>query len=468
MNKLFRGLLVMGAAAVVTVGSSLVQVKAAPMAPTVITVSYDKQHLSIAKGTNTKIYVAPTTVTTRKVVNKAEGTTKEVTTAKVGAATEYDAEAKTIVELSSLAVTKDNYISIWGNKNTEPVLVKLPAIKTKLKAAVNAADTKITIQDTTDAKNPVAVTDAVQYCTLNGSWQDYTNGTANLDSFAKMGATLRFRLKASVDKALAAANLKTIGTDAEGNAVQAYVADGNFAGNEIKAKVAKTAAGPKATIDYNLRTIKVPVTSEYRFTGFTATALAAYTQPTADKLANGNPAKIATLDVDTLFRNGGEFDLRNQKTDTKPASKITEYHIYPVNTISAVDKTTNKAPTSTATDVSNAVVGTKAVPMVECVKVVINSKTQAATVTLQNNTADKYQIVVIPNSSNPELPAANARVKATLNLTKEGAAKATIVNVAAKSGELVYIRKMGDAKQTTWSSPYILLGHISNTFPAAN
>ena len=55
MNKFFRGLLVMGAAAVVTVGSSLVQVKAAPMAPTTITVHYDTQNLGIAKGNNKKI-----------------------------------------------------------------------------------------------------------------------------------------------------------------------------------------------------------------------------------------------------------------------------------------------------------------------------------------------------------------------------------------------------------------------------
>ena len=138
MNKFFRGLLVMGAAAVVTVGSSLVQVKAAPMAPTTITVHYDTQNLGIAKGNNKKIYVASTTVTTRNV-RQPDKTMKPVTTVKAAAPVVYDAQATTTVELSSFAVTKDNYISIWGDKNPEPILVKIPAVKTKIKAVVSAA-----------------------------------------------------------------------------------------------------------------------------------------------------------------------------------------------------------------------------------------------------------------------------------------------------------------------------------------
>lgn len=474
MNKFFRGLFLMGAAALVTVGSSLVEVKAAPMAPTVIKVNYDEQKLTIAKGSNKKIYVATSTVTTKKVVNKADKTTKEVTTVKTAVPVEYDAEANTIVELSSLAVTKDNYISIWGDKNPEPVLVKLPAIKTKLKAVVNAAENKITIQDTTDAKNPVTASDTLQYCTVNGSWKDFVNGTQNLDSYAKMGATLRIRIKATTpEKALAAADEKTIGTDADGAAVKAYVASGNFAGNELKAKIAKTAAGPKATIDYNLRTIKIPATAEYRLTGASANALGTYTSVEGDTLANGKKATTATLQVDSLLATAkaGDFDIRTKKTDKKPASQITEYHLYAVTPIATVTKvgTAYKAPT-TSTDVSEAAVGSVnqagySSPDVQCTKVTLSSAGKG-TVTLQNNTENKYQIVVVANSATPQVPAANAKVKATLNLTKAGAAKPSVVNVAVASGDLLYIRKMGDAKLTTWSSPYVLLGIVNNTFPA--
>ena len=220
----------MGAAAVVTVGSSLVQVKAAPMAPTTITVHYDTQNLGIAKGNNKKIYVASTTVTTRNV-RQPDKTMKPVTTVKAAAPVVYDAQATTTVELSSFAVTKDNYISIWGDKNPEPILVKIPAVKTKIKAVVSAADNSVTIQDTTNPKAPVNLTDSLEYCTMNGKWTDMTNG-ATFDSFSKLGATLRIRIKATAQKALAAADKVVVGTDAEGNAVEAYAAPGTFAGNE--------------------------------------------------------------------------------------------------------------------------------------------------------------------------------------------------------------------------------------------
>ena len=98
----------------------------------------------------------------------------------------------------------------------------------------------------------------------------------------------------------------------------------------------------------------------------------------------------------------------------------------------------------------------------------LNSRTMKGTVTLQNNTTDKYQIVVVPAASGATTPAANAKVKATLNLTKEGAARPSVVNVAVASGDFIYIRKMGDAKLTSWSSPYVFLGRVMNTFPATN
>ena len=475
MNKFFRGLLVMGAAAVVTVGSSLVQVKAAPMAPTTITVHYDTQNLGIAKENKKKIYVASTTVTTRNV-RQPDKTMKPVTTVKAAAPVVYDAQATTTVELSSFAVTKDNYISIWGDKNPEPILVKIPAVKTKIKAVVSAADNSVTIQDTTNPKAPVNLTDSLEYCTMNGKWTDMTNG-ATFDSFSKLGATLRIRIKATAQKALAAADKVVVGTDAEGNAVEAYAAPGTFAGNELKAKIAKTAAGPKATIDYNLRTIKMPVTAEYRLTGASANALAAYTSVEGDTLANGKKAATATLQVDNLLKSvtAGDFDIRTKATDKKAASQITEYHLYAVLPITTV-ASNGKAPVTSGniTDVSEAVVGSPvnasgyANPQVQCTKVTLNSRTMKGTVTLQNNTTDKYQIVVVPAASGATTPAANAKVKATLNLTKEGAARPSVVNVAVASGDFIYIRKMGDAKLTSWSSPYVFLGRVMNTFPATN
>lgn len=482
MRKGLRGLLILGAAAAVSLGVSSFDAEAATITPGHVKIDYKAQKLQItqAAGTkDTKFYMATSTVATNKKTN--------ITTVKTAAATEYDAATagNVIMDLSSFAITKDNYISIWGNKNTDPILVKLPAATTKMKATVIAAESKVRIDNVANAKDPQDISNTVEYCTANGSWSDYytagkTPVAADFTGYAKLGATIRFRVKATATAAAlpAAANV-TVGEDKDKNPIKAYAADGNFASNEIKAKIAKTAAGPKATIDYNLRTIKIPATSEYRLTESAAAALSAtFTKATPDQLANGKTATVATLSADTVIgAKAYDFDLRtaataaNGKVAAKPASKITEYKIPAIGTTVAVVKGGTAAkPTYAAANANstldNVVVAATAnaagygAPYVKFNSVVYNKKTGVVTgfklENLLTGATDKYQVVV---SADNTVPAANAKaiILAPGN-AKTGVSK--ITQVAAKEGQYVFIRKMGDAKTTVWSTPYVLMGKV--------
>lgn len=445
MKKILRGLLMMTAAAAVSVGASSYVADAAAITPANYTVDFTNQKINVVDtGKNTKIYVAKATVTEKKV----KGSDETVMTVKTAAATEYDlTSAKATIDLSSFAVTKDVYLSVWGNVQTDPTLIKLPAAKTKMKAEVDAVNTTVKVNDVTDKKNPVEIT-GTEFCTTNGKWADYVPGTTKLTDYTALGATLRFRVKASANKALAAA--VDIGKAADGSAVKACVGAGNFASNEIKVKIAKTANGPKATIDYNNRLVKVPNTCEYRRQD-PGTALGKFTAATGD-------TKTVMLNADDLLTaKGGEFDIRTAATDKKPASKITEYKFDAVGAVVA-QTSAGKAISVLTQDVTDSKVKDADLSVT---KLVLSSKTMAGTMTVKNGTTDGYQFIVADRQDATTvaklvLPAATDRVTGTV-------AAGRTASIKVKSGQYVYIRKAANVKAQQWSTPYVFYGMVSNT-----
>lgn len=466
IKKVLQGLLVMGAAAAVSLGATAYNADAAGITPKNYQVDYANQNITVAalEAGNTKLYVAKATVSTNKA---------GITTVKYGAYTEYDAVKGMKIDISPYVATKDVYLAIKGNKTTDPTLVKLSASPAKIKAVVDAKNTTVAIQDITDKKNPVEIA-GTEYCTTYGKWTDYTiagakptyaaTTTVKLDAsnYTKVGATLRFRVKASATLAGFTA-LETIGEDKDGNVVQAYTSTGNFASKELKVKIPKTANGPKATINYVTQTITIPKTAEYRVQAVNG-ALGAFTAP-----ANPEDKKTVVINYADLKRTAAtEFDLRTAATETKPASKITEYTFDKIGAVVAQTYTTKLANVSTtakpgAYDVSNAVIGGADFETnLSVSKVVLNSKTMAATITVTNKTADVYEFIVtdapatVPaRVSGLTLPAATDKVTGKAAAGKNGTIK-------GKSGQYVYVRKAANAKTCEWSTPYVFFGVIGN------
>ena len=455
MKKVLHGLLVMGAAAVISVGATSYAAEAAAPAPANYNVDYANQKINVTDtGKNTKIYVSKATVTQR--TDKKSGQT--VTTVRTAAATEYDLTAsKATIDISSFGVTKDVYLSVKGNVTTDSLLIKIPAAKTKLKATVDAVNAKVQVQDVSDKKNPVDIANGgVEYCSSNGNWATYNKDAAgktpatSLTDYTALGTTLRFRVKASASAALGAA--EKIGDAADGSSVMASVGKGNFASNELKVKIAKTANGPKATIDYNSRTVKIPVTSEYRNQA-PATALTAFKAAPA---AEGR-AKVVSLSIDSLnTAKGTEFDLRTAVTPTKPASKITEYTFKAGSTLTS-SATGTQAPAKFDVTRANAITGVD----LSVTKLVLSSKTMAGTMTVKNGTADGYQFIVADAQdaatvAKLTLPTASDKVTGTVAAGKTA-------NIKVKSGQYVYVRKAANIKTQDWSTPYVYYGIVMNT-----
>lgn len=513
MGKFLRGLLIMGAAVAVSLGASSFSAEASSINTEYVGIDYHMQKLHIEQqgGTrDTKFYMAKATVTT----NKKTG----VVTLKTAAATEYETVKAGVVtiDLSTFAVTKDNYISIWGNRNTDPILIRLPATVTKMKATVNALDTTVKVENITDKSNPIDITDYMEYCTANGEWKNYGqvngaaelepsedrngDGYADLDIYANLGATLRFRLRATGGctiqdgmGVIGEYEPTVLGKDKDGNTVSVYAPPaflesdffvGNFASNEIKVKIPKTAAGPKATIDYNLRIIKVPINSEFRKaslnqddvdlwdSSFVKAVDAASVYPDVTVTIKSN---VATIPVDGLFEVGVgagdtvcEFDLRTAAdvVKKKPASKITEYQLRGVGTPVAIasDGGVVGSQYGDAT-IDNAAIGAEVNlesynnPYVKFHSFVYGGKTKyLKAIKLENllkGSMDKYQVVVSFDSKIPDM---STKVNATLNPGR-------ITQIPAYGGEYVYIRKVGNAKEKIWSTPYVFLGKVPEIYP---
>lgn len=428
--------------------------------PSDLTVDYVNQKITVKDSSyNSKIYVAKATVTVKKV----KGTDKEITTVKTGAASEYDLVNSDnkwtgTIDISPYSPARDTYLSIWGNTQRDPILVKLPATNMKMKAVVDAVNTTVTMNDITDKKHPFPV-EPVEYCTSNGKWIDYEADKTDLTGYTVLGATLRFRIKAQGNMALSN-TAQEIGTDVEGNPIKVYTTDwGNFASNEFKVRIPKKANGPKATFDYVNHLIKVPKNCEYRVQS--PGALGKFTAVSGD-------TKTVTLKADDLTMKGDEFDIRVAATDKKPASKITEYHLGYIPTVVA-QTSQGKYFNTTDQNVMDSRIMDPYGPMTGGVEELLDfqvtkltydpkSKNGTMTMTVKNGTMYAYQFIVadsqmVDKVSDLKLPALTDKVTGTVAAGKTASIK-------VRWGQYVYIRMAANVRNQQWSSPYVFFGQV--------
>lgn len=306
-----------------------------------ISIDYTKQTLKLAGLDDTKISVAFPTVKDKKV-----GADKNLCTYDV------DSKKEVNVDLSTLNVTKDNYIKVCGNKNTTPVIVKIPAATQLGKGTVK--DDKITVVDKAKAEVKVAL----DYAIGNGNFETKAatdNKVTEIDvaNYTQLGATVRVRTSASAtaenDTIIAKAPVEyTVGKSTT-DKVNVYELTGTFAGKEIKVKVAKLANAPKVKVDWTKGTVTLPKNAEYRVntigqsaalgkdaTGWTAVDKLVLKKATKDSLTATEMKSGEVLD----FAKGGDIDVRTKATEKKPASKYLSF-VYdkkaPVYVVSATD-----------------------------------------------------------------------------------------------------------------------------------
>lgn len=299
-----------------------------------ISIDYKNQTLKLAELDDTKISVAFPTVKDKKV-----GADKNLCT--------YDVDSKKVdVDLSTLNVTKDNYIKVWGNKNKVPVIVKIPAATQLGKGTVK--DNKITVVDKAKAEVKVALDYAIGNGEFNPQAADTGDKATAIDvaNYTQLGATVRVRTSASEELT----NVKLLELTAQEYAVgksttekvSVYEATGTFAGKEAKVKVPKMANAPKVKVDWTKGTVTLPKNAEYRVN--TADALgASWTAGNGITLIDKNASSGDTKCID--FANGGDIDVRTKATEKKPASKYLSF-VYGAKATYYVDGTSPAAPGS--------------------------------------------------------------------------------------------------------------------------
>ena len=478
LNKIIVGASAFAMAAALSAGVGSADADAAKVENSVsdkISIDYANQTLKVTEPSDTKISVAFPTVSKDKKV----GADKNVCT--------YDVPTTgtkaVVVDLSTLNVTKDNYVKVWGNKNQIPVIVKIPAATQLGKGTVDTATNKLTVAKKSET---TGVTVALDYAVGNGNFKGQAAGSSaataiDVADYTQLGATLRVRVSASATAENAAIIAKdaaeyTVGKSTT-DKVKVYELDGTFAGKEVKVKVAKMANAPKVKVDYTKGTVTLPKGAEYRVN--TDAALGDKFNAgdklvlTAAGTSGADTAKGTVLD----FAKGGDIDVRIAKTDKKPASKYLSFVynkkavIAPTTTVSPKDNPSGITSNNVAS-VTFKVTEPSASAPAEYNKLKVDyartaatydskGKTKTATsgaITIDNSAEETYAYQYVVTNSK-DTPAVDVKGIKTVK------AKAKVVaKLKNKDDQYVYIRRAAVTKgNVAWATDWVQLVKLSKT-----
>lgn len=475
LGKLLLGAGVVTSALAVSAGfgvqSASAEEAAKPIDIAKIAINYGEQNIVVKEDdgetADTKLYVGIGTYSA-----------KTPTDVKVKKWIEYDNDTAkgVIIDTSSLAVTKTQYVVIKGDKNTKEVAIQLAATPSKLAASIDYTDPAapaLSLKDITKGKNSATAVANVEFSVANGS--KYTTYTAKKDSAAgtdltkyqKLGATLKVRQAAStdidaLDKTDSTGNCKEVDIKLNGEVAKAYAATGTFASKELKVKVAKLASGPKITVNYTKNTVSIPKTAQYRTAvseDFVNTLVANASKNTVlVPLSEFKQTKAFTLDVRTAAKVNDK-----DKTKSKSASNITEV-VVPASTKCVSKVAGASADTDAEIDKTN-------FGKADLEKVTANGKVTLkytgvgkTTATLTNaDTENAYDVYVTTDSTVGFAGAGNAYVAPASTVTgaKKLAAGRTLKLTKLKDGDKIFIRVAGNAKKKTFASEYGAFGTVS-------
>lgn len=475
LGKLILGAGVVTSALAVYAGLNT-QSAAAAADPTAISnkdiaINFEEQQIVVKEDssntttTDNKLYVA---------VGKYKANTPTVVTANNWIEYDNDTINGVTIDTSSLAVAKEQYIVIKGDKNEKALVLHLSSTLNKLSAAVeyikndNSSPTdlipQIKIKDITNGKfNASDVSDTIQYSTLNGKWGDFIKSTesshTDLKSYQKLGATLKVRIKAGTGITAGKVSDATEGITLNGTATKACKIAGKFASKEMRVKIAKLAAGPKVSVNYLNNTVSLPKTAEYRTdttNNYTSDGIDSSKKTTIVKVKDFNTSADATLDVRTKYSVNSSNDSKS-----KSASNITEVAI-PKSAITAVKAKVDNNTEIVASNFGAADLG-KVTADEGSVSFTYGTGDKLGTGTFTNTEAlTAYEIYVTSDSTlgvvGSNLVCPDSNVTGAKKLAA-GYGK-TLVIKGLKNGDKIFIRKAGDQKKKVFASAFGAFGTV--------
>lgn len=354
----------------------------------------------------------------------------------------YD-RSKAVIDLSGLKNNKDNYIQIKGNKNSDVITVKIPAVTEQLKAKFDAVNgvAKVTKKDKTD------YTGDLQFRTQFSDWADLSNTARTFASYTQRGTTLYLRVPANPAESLTAATTATV-KDKANQDVTCLVTK-SFPGSEFKMSIAKTADAPKVKLDYANNVYTAVKNQEFRIhddSNFGA-GYSVITEKSVKKA-------LANL----MGERNNILEVRTAATASKPASKPAQIR-YELEDIAPKLKngTTPAANASENEDkILNDVYGKLTVG--DTVTAVTKKGVTTYNIDFTNASTDyAYNVIVKDASEAASTPAVGDKVTKKISAHKAGRPD-TKLTLSLKENQVVFVSRVGNASKKVWSTPYTNLG----------
>ena len=416
-----------------------------------ITIDYPNQALKLNNLPDTKIFVSFPTVKDKKV-----GADKNLCT--------YDVENKAVnVDLSTLNVTKDNYIKVWGNKDIAPILVKIPAAPLLGKGTITTTDDTSTL---TVAKKGESngVTYALDYAVGNGSFitQRASNIKAtsiDVKNYEQLGATIRVRVAAS--EAVSDLGNPTEYQVGKSTTEKIGVYDsvkGTLASKEIKVKIPKMPNAPKVKFDYIKCTMTLPKNAQYRIND--DAGLGAWTDGDKAVLELKGDKKVSGIDI---ARQSGDIDVRTKGTSTKLASKFLACPLgkLPI-LLPAVkpSKSDESLKVNDKADVTFTVTNEDQQLTISYErKAAVGKTATSGAITIDNkNETYAFQYILVKGTSN-ELPSDDAKGVKNIKVKTS-----SVIKLKNKDDYTLYVRRVARVKrQIEWATPWVKVFKLNKT-----
>lgn len=457
LNKLVVGASSVAFAAALVAGVNAPTASASSVKDKVI-VDLDNQMLAVSSSGDKKISVSFPSV---------KGT--EITGEKNVCTYDMPKSGSVAVDLSTLNVTKDNYIKVWGDKNTEPVIYKIPAADKLGKASIAFKAATKDQPETATATIPkkgesTAYKGKIQVAVGTGSWhlvestgaqggKSTYEGLIDVSDFTALGATLRVRV-AGADAYTGPSPEPVETTSKEytikGSTKKATVVEykGSFPSKEIKVKVPKKAAAPKVKVDYTKGIVTLPKNAEYRVN-------------TANSLGEWKDGTSLTTKENSEFdiSKGGAFDVRTKAKDKKPASMYLAFK-YDAQAVLKVANDGNVKDDAAKVKVTSGSATSADLTLTYARTVTTGKKASTSgAITISNANKDfAYEYLVVKDGGNEDPKADVKGAKAV----KSG--KDTVVKFKNDAKYTVYVRRAAVTKgDVAWATKWVKAIELSKT-----
>lgn len=446
LNKLVVGASSVALAAALVAGVSAPTASAEASLPAIVegvTVNYANQTLEIKNTADKKISVSFPTVKDKKISGD-----KNVCT--------YDnpgGGAGFTVDLSTLNVTKENYIKIWGDTNKEPVVIKIPAAEILGKATIRY-DGENTYATVPKKNETTAYSKPIELAVGTGSWKGEKTGEVKVNDYVALGATLRARVAGSANFALtsakAVAEYEIKGSTTK---VKAVEPTGTFPSKEIKVKVPKKAAAPKVKVDYKKGTVTLPKDAQYRVNTFSegkVSALGDWTPGSGKVLKQGEEIDIV---------NGGAVDVRTKK-EGKPASMYLAFN-YDAQAVLKVAKDGEVKENEAKVKVTSGSAASVDLTLTYARTVTTGKRASTSgAITVKNDNKDfVYEYLVVKDDNGTTAPAADVKGAKAVKYGKDATIK--FKNDAKYT---VYVRRAAVSKgDVAWATKWVKTIDLTKT-----